>query len=314
MNPDYLMLGHFTRDVLPDRTTVPGGTSLYAALTAHCLGQNVGVVSAPAELPSRWPNAIQIAFHPSPTPPTFENRYTPEGRQQTLHAASMPISLDAIPAAWRAAPLIHLGPVLGETPEQLVDAFPGALLGVTPQGWMRTWEEPLPSPVIYRPWQPAPRVLERIDALILSIEDVRGDEALVAGYARHCGLVALTRGAQGATLFVRGEPHHIPAFVVIERDPTGAGDVFAAALLTRLHETGDALEAARFAAYVAALSVEGAGISRIPTRDQIKQGMMARINEWEAAVGNTSEKLGESEALPQIPTHPSYSDRLIESE
>ena len=49
MNPDYLLLGHFTRDVLPDRTTIPGGTSLYAALTAHRLGRHVGVVSALAQ-------------------------------------------------------------------------------------------------------------------------------------------------------------------------------------------------------------------------------------------------------------------------
>src|SRR5215510_15098828 len=97
MNPNYLMLGHFTRDVLPDGTTMPGGTSLYSALTAHRLGRNVGVVSAPAELPTGWPTAIQPSFHPSPTPPTFENRYTAEGRQQTLHAASQPITLEDIP-------------------------------------------------------------------------------------------------------------------------------------------------------------------------------------------------------------------------
>ncbi|MDQ2997641.1 MAG: PfkB family carbohydrate kinase [Chloroflexota bacterium] len=286
MNPDYLMLGHFTRDVLPDGTTTPGGTSLYAALTAHCLGKSVGVVSAPAELPTGWPDAIQIVFHASPAPPTFENRYTPEGRQQTLHTASQPITLDVIPESWRTAPLIHLGPVLGETPELLVDAFPHALLGVTPQGWMRTWDEPLPGPVLYRPWQPTPSVLERIDALVLSIEDVRGDEALVAGYARHCALVALTRGAQGSTLFLRGVPHHIPAFPAFERDPTGAGDVFAAALLIRLRETGDPLDAARFASYVAARSVEGAGISRIPARDQIEQGLATQAQSKEAAIGS----------------------------
>jgi sugar/nucleoside kinase (ribokinase family) len=286
--PDYLMLGHFTRDVLPDGTTTPGGTSLYAALTAHCLGRNVGVVSAPAALPAGWPDAIQIVFHASPAPPTFENRYTPEGRQQTLHTASQPITLDVIPVDWRTAPLIHLGPVLGETPEQLVDAFPHALLGVTPQGWMRTWEEPLPGPVLYRAWQPTQRVLERIDALVLSIEDVRGDEARVASYARHCALVALTRGALGSTLFLRGVPHNIPAFPAIERDPTGAGDVFAAALLIRLRETGDPLDAARFASYVAALSVEGAGISCIPTRDEIEQGLTAQARSKEVTIDSAS--------------------------
>lgn len=282
IKPDYLMLGHFTRDVLPDRTTVPGGTSLYAALTAQRLGRNVGVVSAPAELPADWPTAIQIVFHPSPTPPTFENIYTAHGRKQILHTASLPITVDVIPAAWRATPVVHLGPILGETPEDLVFAFPNALLGVTPQGWMRIWNEPLPSPIIYRPWQPTPNVLSRIDALVLSIEDVRGDEELVASYARHCALVALTRGANGATLYIRGAAHYIPAYVAAERDPTGAGDVFAATLFTRLHETRDPIEAARYAAYVAAISVEGPGSSAIPSRAEIDAGLATDSREQKA--------------------------------
>jgi sugar/nucleoside kinase (ribokinase family) len=285
MQPDYLLLGHFTRDVLPDGTTTPGGTSLYAALTAHRMGRRVGVISAPAPLPAGWPDAIEVLFHPSPTPPTFENRYTPAGRVQILHAASEPITIDAIPDAWRSAPIVHLGPVLGETPEQLVFAFPGALLGVTPQGWMRTWDDPLPSPVIYRPWRPAAEVLNRIDVLVLSIEDVRGDEALVVEYARHCRLVALTRSARGATLFVDGEPREVAAFPADERDPTGAGDVFAATLMARLYETGDPFEAARFAAYVAARSVEGPGISHLPTREQIDQAFATQPAERVSAVG-----------------------------
>jgi ATP-dependent Clp protease ATP-binding subunit ClpA len=61
----------------------------------------------------------------------------------------------------------------------------------------------------------------------------------------------------------------------IERDPTGAGDVFAAAFLIQLGETGDALEAARFAACVAAGSVEGRGASQIPTREETERRLAA---------------------------------------
>lgn len=279
MTLDYLMLGHITRDVLPDQTMVPGGTSLYAALTAQRLECKVGIVSAPAELPATWPADIPIVFHPSPTPPTFENIYTAHGRQQILHTASLPITVAAIPETWRSAPIVHLGPVLGETPEELVFAFPDALLGVTPQGWMRRWDMPLPSPIIYAPWRPNAQVLKRIDALVLSIEDVRGDEALVVSYARDCALVALTRGAQGATIFLQGEPHQIPAFIAEERDPTGAGDVFAATLFARLRTTGDPLQAARYAAYAAAISVEGPGSSYIPSRDQIDQGLASHLRD-----------------------------------
>jgi sugar/nucleoside kinase (ribokinase family) len=275
MKPDYLLLGHVTRDVLPDGTTAPGGTSLYSALTAHQLGQRVAVVSAPAELPVDWPAAITVAFHPSPSPPTFENRYTAQGRRQILHAASEAITLADIPLEWRAAPVVHLGPVLGETPEHFVSLFPDALLGVTPQGWMRTWDPLLPSAIDYRPWRPDPALLKRIDVLVLSIEDVKGDVALVAEYARYCPLVAFTQGARGATLFRHGKPHGIAAFPAIERDPTGAGDVFAAALLVRLHETSDPVASAHFAACVAAGSIEGAGGNAIPTRAEAERRMAA---------------------------------------
>lgn len=267
---DYLMLGHFTRDLLPDHSITPGGTALYASLAAERLGSKVGVVSAPAELPDDWPGDIQIAFRPELSPPTFENRYTPEGRFQILHTDSGEISFEDIPESWRNAPIVHLGPIAAETPESLIKAFPNALLGVTPQGWMRVWGE-LPGPISYRVWQPSAEALSSIDVLILSIEDVHGDEALVRDYARHCPLVALTRGALGSTLFVRGEPHAIAAYPASESDPTGAGDVFAAALLVRLHETDDPLEAARFAACVAAASVEGRGASAIPYRKSVEE-------------------------------------------
>jgi hypothetical protein len=269
--PDYLLLGHFTRDVLPDHSTTPGGTSLYAALTAHRLGQNVAIVSAEAELPPDWPAEIQVSFYPSQTPPTFENRYTSSGRQQILHATAEPLSLPVIPPQWRAAPIVHLGPVLGEIPESFVFAFPNALLGVTLQGWMRGWGSDLPTPIHYHPWNPSPEVLKQIDVLVLSIEDVYGDEALVTSYARYCRLVALTRGAKGATLFWEGQPYENPAFPAIERDPTGAGDVFAAALLIHFHQTGDPLTSARFAAAVAAASVEGEGVTHIPSRAEVER-------------------------------------------
>jgi sugar/nucleoside kinase (ribokinase family) len=269
MHPEYLLLGHITRDLLPDGTTTPGGTASYAALTAHRLGKRAAVVSARAPLPSDWPEEIAVAYCEGLSAPTFENRYTPAGRVQILHAAGGAIRTDDIPAGWRSAPVIHFGPIAAETPSELIHAFPDALIGMTPQGFMREWPDELPAQIAYKIWQPEPSLLSRIGALVMSIEDVRGDEALPQSYARHCPLVALTRGALGATLYIHGEPHQISACPAIERDPTGAGDVFAAALLIRLQETGDPLESAHFAACVAGRSVEGPGTSAIPTRGQL---------------------------------------------
>lgn len=259
MIPEYLLLGHLTRDVLPDGESTPGGTALYSALAANQCGARVGVVGAAPALPTYWPQTIEVASVAVAQPPTFENRYQGGERSQILHAAAPPLTLGDIPPAWRDAPLVHLGPVLAEVPETLVDAFPHALIGVTPQGWMRVWNTPLPSPIRYQPWQPSPQVLRRIDALVLSIEDIYGDEHQARVYAQHCRLVALTKSAQGATLFIDGEPIAIEAVPVTERDPTGAGDVFAAALFYALYKGKPPIEAAQIAAMVAAASVESAG-------------------------------------------------------
>lgn len=262
---DYLLLGHLTRDLLPDGKSSVGGTALYAALAAYRLGLHVGVVSAALDLPLYWPEQIALSGVASAESPTFENRYEHGVRNQILHATATPLALDNIPAAWRAAPILHLGPILGEVSENMVEAFPHAFIGVTPQGWMREWHLPLPAPIYYKPWQPQARLLRRIDALVLSIEDVQGDEAQVRAYATYCRIVALTRGSQGATLFIDGELLDVPAMPAIERDPTGAGDVFAAGLFCALRAGKLPVAAAYAAATLAAASVQMHGAEGLLT-------------------------------------------------
>ena len=270
MNPDYLMLGHITSDLLPDGSTIPGGTSLYAARTAQRLGRHPAIVSAQAVLPADWPGDVPVAAVSHSHAPIFENRYTPTGRIQFLHGDALPLAAADIPDAWRTPSIVHFGPILAETPLTLVDAFPNALIGMTPQGMMRRWQKPFPSKIEYIPFDPAPELLKRVDILVMSIEDVHGDRSVAERYAQHCGIVALTYGARGADIFIEGNPIHIPAYPATEVDPTGAGDVFAAALLVRYQETRDAVVAAYFAAVVAAASVEGLGISAIPDRHTIE--------------------------------------------
>ena len=90
---------------------------------------------------------------------------------------------------------------------------------------------------------------------------MHGDQSVAEHYAQHCRIVALTRGANGADIYLDGIPHHINAYPAIERDPTGAGDVFAAALMVRYAETRNAIDAAQFAAVVAAAAeVDGADV------------------------------------------------------
>lgn len=277
--PDYLVLGHITQDLLTATACVSGGTALYAAITARRLGLDTAMLTAAAELPADLPASLEITCIPSSRTSTFANRYTDRTRQQWVHAVAAPLDLGAMPAAWYAAPIVHLGPVLHECTPDMLLAFPQALIGVTPQGWMRQWHTHLPSLVTRLCWKPDPALLRGIDVLVISSEDVGDDTTSVAYYTQYCRLVVLTHGADGVTLFVDGVAHHVPAHPALEIDPTGAGDVFTAALLIRLQETGDPFAAARFAAVVAAMSVEGMGVSHIPTRETVLSRMGALNDE-----------------------------------
>jgi sugar/nucleoside kinase (ribokinase family) len=106
--------------------------------------------------------------------------------------------------------------------------------------------------------------------LILSEEDLGDDREALANYIASVPVVVLTTGWRGATLYQGGQGSAIPPRPAREVDPTGAGDVFAAAFLIRWQETGDPLAAARFANVAASFSVEGPGLTAIPTRAQVE--------------------------------------------
>jgi sugar/nucleoside kinase (ribokinase family) len=265
VTPDVLVLGHLTRDLLASGGVADGGTALYASVAAQRLGRRVAVFSAAPARPASLPAEIALALQPCEAASTFENRYGSGGRVQWLHAAAPPLDVAQLPDSWRATRLVHLGPVLQEVPlAAALDAFPQALIVATPQGWMRSWPDELPGRISRAPWMPAPALLRRIDLLVMSIEDLQGDEEAGREYARHCGCVVVTRGEQGATLYLDGRPQHVPTTPVYAPEPTGLGDVFAAAMLLAFDETHDHLCAARYATAVAARTAAGRGLGSIP--------------------------------------------------
>lgn len=272
---DYLVIGHITKDLLPDGYAV-GGTVAYAGLTARNLGCRVGVVtSASSDLDlGRALRGIEVVRLPSPVTTTFQNIYRGETREQFVRATAARITAEAIPPAWRRTPIVHLGPVAQEVDEEIASLFEGSLVGATPQGWMRRWDDD--GRVRPKVWEGAERLLPWVRVIILSEEDVGGDMSLIEAYAQLFEIVVLTTGWKGSTVYHGGQVRYFPAREVVEVDPTGAGDVYAAAYLIRLKETNDPWEAARFANVVASFSVEGRGIAAVPTREQIEKWFRER--------------------------------------
>ena len=266
---DYLLLGHVTRDLLPDGERL-GGSVSYAALTARALGKTPAILTAcEASFSLDALNGIPVERIDSEKTTTFENLETDSGRVQYLRAAALPLDFDSVPPRWRTAEILHLAPVLGEVPSALPsESFSYAFLGLTPQGWLRRWDET--GRVFPARWTPDETLLRRADAVILSAEDIDGDESMLRAMTRRTKTLLLTEGRAGARLFQNGEESRIAAPSVPARDSTGAGDIFASAFFILYAESGDARRAAKIAACLAAQSVTRFGLEGIPTPKEIQ--------------------------------------------
>lgn len=271
MIPDFLIVGTVTHDERPEGLVI-GGTVAYAGMTARNLGYHVAVVTRAGDdlNPSPALDGIQLHRLPSPVTTTFRNEYTETGRVQYLYKRADDIRVQDIPATWRESKIVMLGPLARDVETEVVRSFsPQTLVGVVPQGWMRRWDET--ARVYTRPWYEAEEILPHARVLVLSEEDLGEFTERLQVYTALTPIVVLTRGARGCTVYVQGhEPFDSPAFKVKEVDPTGAGDVFTAGFLIRLHETNDLRDAARFANCTASFAVESIGTSGLPTREMVE--------------------------------------------
>lgn len=270
---DYLVIGHLTQDITPSGLRL-GGTAAYSSLTARALGLRVGVLTAcqdcldAVELESA---GVQVVGQRAEVNTTFENIQTPNGRVQVIHNLAPSIDLSMIPEPWRTTPIIHLGPVAREVDPMLARAFPSSFVGLTPQGWMRDWDEQ--GHVRFSEWPEAAFILQSANAAVMSIEDVRNNEEIVEDMASASRVLAVTEGANGARLYWNGDLRRFRPPSVEEVESTGAGDIFAAAFFYRLSSTRDPWEAARFATQLASFSVLRPGLQGIPTEEEIQTCM-----------------------------------------
>ena len=269
---DYLVIGHVAHDLTPNGWRL-GGTVAYSALTAHALGLRVGVVTAAGrETALAALNDIPVIFIESPQSTTFENIYTEQGRVQYLRSQATRLDFSYVPEIWRRASIVHVGPIANEVDVVLPVDFSPTLFGVTPQGWMRQRAED--GRVSRVAWDHAEPVLQKAGAVVMSREDVNGDDELIEQMAHQTRILVVTESSAGCVLYWNGDRRRFRAPAVHEVDATGAGDVFAAAFFIRLLKTRDPWEAARFATLIASHSVTRVGLNGIPTSQEIEASLM----------------------------------------
>jgi 1D-myo-inositol 3-kinase len=267
--PDFLVIGHVAKDVDANAWRL-GGTVAYAATQASRLGLAAAIVtraSDDVDLTHLLPG-IRVHRIPSETTTTFENRYDGRRRIQRVWSQAPPIGPEDVPQELRGARIVLLGPLLSEVTPDMAGLFAGSLVGCCLQGWLRDVD--CDGLVRRRSWPQGASLRGATDAFV-SEDDMEDGDGALERWQREAETVVVTCGSGGATVWTEGKPRRIAAFPHAEVDPTGAGDVFAAAFMVAFDETRDVAAAARFADAAAGLSVEGAGTSTAPTRAQVER-------------------------------------------
>lgn len=269
---DVLLIGHMTADLVPGGKML-GGTVSYAAPTYSAFGYRVGILTSAAYNESLLGHLMpfgRLMVLPAANSLTYENVYSESGRQQYVRATARPIAYGDVPVGWTDAPYVHLGPLAAEVdPLEMAQKFPAAVVMLTLQGLMRRWDDN--GRVRYKRWFDE-EAFKQIDIVVYSEEDIHQYPRITDEIRRVCRHVVVTNGRRGGTYYHNGETMPYASREVRPYDLTGAGDVFAAALLGLLPMVGgDVSKAVQIAGRLAAYSVTRSGLNSAPTDAEIQR-------------------------------------------
>jgi sugar/nucleoside kinase (ribokinase family) len=272
-----LVVGHVTHDRLGDGAQariVAGGSAYYASRVYRSLGAKVTLATAVGHdfACEEVFAGLDVVAERDGRTTEFRNLYAEDGtRLQTIggQAASVAPGEEEREPFWD---LVHLAPVLGEIDLAAWEhATRARMLGIGVQGWIKVASQTGPDGrcrVVPRPWAIEPEALRGIDMACLSDEDLVEQGDLLDRLRASVPIVALTHGPLGAELFDDSRVTQVGVHPTTTVDPTGAGDVFAAALMHEVARGSDPIVAARLAAATASIVIEAEGARALSRLDE----------------------------------------------
>lgn len=261
-----------------------GGGVTYAALTTARLGlRTAAVLGADAEAASAdeldllRTAGVALRIVPLDESPVFRNLERAGGRVQVCMAPGRPLPVVELPSDWSTAVAWSVVPVAGEVVEASAAAVPpDVLLVLGWQGWLR---ELTPGNEVQRRPPAASAWLRRADLVGVSRHDLPTgmQPEDVRGWLRRDAALLVTEGDRGGRLVwpTTADSARTWSYAAVppedDLDPTGAGDVFLAALTASLVRpaligvTGrDVPASLGFAAAAASLAIERPGLLGVP--------------------------------------------------
>lgn len=276
MSLSYLLIGHITADLTSEGGRRLGGTVSYSAPVASAFGHEVRVLTSAADgeplLAGLEPYVSEKVVLPASSTSTFENIYDAQGRRtQYIRGVAAPLRVQDVPPLWLSTPLVHLAPLTGEVDPQLAHLFRDSTVLLTLQGWLRRWGDD--GRVYFKRWFDAD-VLKDIDIVVFSEEDIAEAPDLEQAFAGAVEHLFVTQAERGGTYYHNGQPHHYDTPQFEEVNSTGAGDVFAAAVLSSMKLlNNDMLAVAKVAAFLGATAVTRPWLEGVPTPEEVQMAL-----------------------------------------
>lgn len=292
-----VVVGSASRDLAGDdpRGWRLGGPATYGALTLARLGLRPRVLLGVDDAASRatelgWLRdaGAEVVLAHLPEGPVFTNIENPVGRTQRCETPGVRLSPSALPPDWGSATSWLIVPVAGELDDSWAAIPPEeALIAFGWQGLLRTLSA---GATVLRKPPVASRLLERARLVGVSRTDLEpdlADDALLSLLSVPVTL-AITDGERGGRVLSVAENGRrterrypaIGAESVV--DPTGAGDGFLVGLVAGI--LGHPLAGSRrkgsdvrLAAALGSLVVERAGLSGVPTLDEVGRRLASSL-------------------------------------
>jgi sugar/nucleoside kinase (ribokinase family) len=282
-----VVVGAASRDIAADdpRGWRLGGAAAYCSLAAARLGLRVGCLlgvdekaSTAVEVAMLEAAGVTVRLAKLEHGPVFENIERDGHRRQRWLSKSDLVPPASLPADWRRSRGWLLGPVAGELGDQWASVpEASAMVGLGWQGMLREFSD---DGWVRRVAPTASELAGAAGLVCASVDDFAPGTALEdLRLVVPSAVVVLTAGADGGSAMAGQKSvtyAAVPAAPVV--DPTGAGDVFLAALMAEWLLAGElaTARALRFAAAAGSCAVEGVGLSGAPTRAAVAARMRHR--------------------------------------
>jgi sugar/nucleoside kinase (ribokinase family) len=227
------VVGSLSRDLVGGSPPRPGGSVYYAARALRTLGRRASILTKcsaahrPELVPALVATGLPVTWRPAAETTTFRFSYEGDVRRMAVETVGDPWTADDFRGALAGIRWLHAGALLRSD-------FPAAILAELGRGRALS----LDGQALVRPARTGPlslegnfdpELLEHVQILKLSEEEA----AALGRPLETLGVpeIVLTLGSRGSIVFAHGRSERIRTSPLHGVDPTGAGDVFAAAYL-----------------------------------------------------------------------------------